>query len=287
MPSVQEILRQTGFTDEQIIALDPRAMTAFTGVLTAAEQERQAAAQAAQEAAQERATAEAALNGNRQLYDQQIAPALNNWGTEKANMEAQLAFYRAQNDAARTAGFVPAEAPGFQQPRDAGGRYVSGAPGSVPGSPTFTMEDVRNGLGSTMGTLANIQWKYQTLYNAPLPISPTELVRQAEAVRMDPAAYAAREYKFVEKEAETARKQAEAHDNEVANKAAAERDRFWAERTGSNPDVRVAQSSRFGEAARAVKAGSRPDPLSLNEAQRRQGTASAIRQDIVAEQPAA
>ena len=334
--TVEEILKQTGLTDEQIAALDAKAITAFGGVLSAAEQERQAATLAATKAEQDRAAAaaaseeaekqrqaaaaakeaaEVAQRANAEFYDQTIAPALNNWGTEKANLEAQAAFYRTQNEAARTAGFVPAEAPAFQaasgpaaaqgtQVRDAQGRYVAGAPGGVPGSPTFTMEDVRNGLGSTIGTLTDIQWKYQSLYGKPMPIPPTELVRQAEAVKLDPAAYAARTFGFAEKEAEIARKTQEEHDKQIAEqatkpfeqkladaeaaakKAVEDNDRKWAEKIGSNPDVRIAQPSRFTEVSRAVKSGERPDPLLLNESQRRQATATAIRHEV-AEQTAA
>ncbi len=249
----------------------------LAGVLSAAEQ-------AQQSAMRERESAQIAQRANADFCDQTIAPALNNWGTEKANMEDQIAFYRAQNESARTAGFVPEEAPNYPG-RDAQGRYVSGAPGGVAGSPTFqggnlSMEDVRNGLGSVVGALTDIQWKHQTLYGKPLPISPTELVRRAEAVNLDPSSYAAREFHFADKEAEITRKAAEDHDAAVRNAAVAENDRKWAERTGSNPDVRVAESSRFGDVARAVKAGQRPDPLQLNESQRRQATSQAIRHDI-------
>jgi hypothetical protein len=325
MPTVNEILKQSGLTDEQIAALDAKAITAFTGVLTTAEQERQNAQQSAEKAAQERKdaqqaaekaeqdrkdaaaakeAAEIAQRSNAEFYDKEIAPALNNWGTEKANLEAQAAFYRAQNEAARAAGFVPTEAPSYKpqeattQQRDAQGRYVAGAPGSTPGSPTFTMEDVRNGLGSTLGTLTDIQWKYQRLFNEPLPISPTQLVREAEAQRLDPVAYAEKRFNFQAREQEIQRKAAEEHDakiraeasapyeaklkeaEEARQKAIAETDRKWAEKVGSNPDVRISEPSRFADVARAVKANERPDPLSLNESQRRQATSQAIRQEI-------
>lgn len=41
MPSVQEILRATGFSDEEIAKMDTRATSAFDRVLTEAQQERQ------------------------------------------------------------------------------------------------------------------------------------------------------------------------------------------------------------------------------------------------------
>ena len=66
-----------------------------------------------------------------------------------------------------------------------------------------------------------------------------------------------------------------------------ENDRKWAEKIGSNPDVHIAQPSRFADVARAVKANERPDPLNLNETQRRQATSQAIRHDMAEAEPAA
>jgi hypothetical protein len=160
------------------------------------------------------------------------------------------------------------------------------------------MEDVRNGLGQTIGTLTDIQWKYQRLFNEPLPISPTQLVREAEAQRLDPVVYAEKRFNFQAREQEIQRKAAEEHDAKIRAEAAApfeaklkeaeaarqkaieETDRKWAEKIGSNPDVRIAQPSRFADVARAVKANERPDPLNLNESQRRQATSQAIHQEL-------
>ena len=41
MPTVAEVLKQAGMTDEQIAALDAKAMTGLGTVLSAAETERQ------------------------------------------------------------------------------------------------------------------------------------------------------------------------------------------------------------------------------------------------------
>jgi hypothetical protein len=160
------------------------------------------------------------------------------------------------------------------------------------------MEDIRNGLGGTLGTLTDIQWKYQRLFNEPLPISPTQLVKEAEAQRLDPAAYAEKRFNFQAREQELVRKTQEEHDAKIRAEAAApyeqklaeaetarqkaieETDRKWAEKIGSNPDVRIAQPSRFADVARAVKANERPDPLNLNEQQRRQATSVAIKHEI-------
>jgi len=271
MPTVSEILKQTGLTDEQIAALDPKAISAFGGVLSTAEQERQ-------RAAAERERAEIERRSNAQFYDESIAPALNSWGSEKAAKDAEISFYKSQLESARSSGFVPVDPP--EPRRDGQGRYVAGAPGSTPGSPTFTMEDVRNGLGSTLGTLADLQWRYQRLYNEPMPISPTQLVREAEGQRLDPVAYAERRFGFAAKEKELAEKAEQAKIDAATQAAVQANDRKWAEKLGSNPDIRAAQSSRFSDVARAVKAGDRPDPLMLNESQRKMATRQAIHHEV-------
>ena len=325
MPTVHEILKQSGLTDEYIAGLDAKALTAFTGVLSAAEQERQTAAlsatkaeqerQAAQQAAeraeqervaaaQAREAAEIAQRSNAKFYDESIAPALNNWGTEKANLEAQAAYYRTQNEAARAAGFIPAEAPNFQAPnppaqqRDAQGRYVPGVPGATPGSPTFTMDAIDQRLGTG---ISNIGWaiqEHQRLTGTFLPDSFDVLAKEADNSRLPFRDYVSRKYDFPGKQAALQAKMQKEHDEQIAAaaiaplqeqlkaateataKAVEETDRKWAEKIGSNPDVRIAQPSRFADVARAVKANERPDPLNLNEAQRRQATSQAIRSEI-------
>lgn len=147
MPTVADVLRQSGFSEEQIQALDQRAITAFSGVLTEAEQARQAA--------------DVALRANRDFYENQIAPALTNWDEEKTRLDneraqimAENAFYKAQNEQARNSGFIATDAPNFgQQPRDGQGRYVAGMAGTTPGSPTFDVNQVYQRAGDAIGLL--------------------------------------------------------------------------------------------------------------------------------------
>jgi hypothetical protein len=281
MPTVEEILRQSGFTNDQIRALEPRAITAFGGILSQAEQAREAA--------------ELAQRSNVDFYDNRIAPSLTQWEEEKvrleserANVVAEAAFYRAQNEAARASGFVPAEAPGFQ-PRDGNGRYVAGG-GSTPGSPAYIpgngnggvdMNAIDQRLGNGISNVAWAMQEYQRLNPGQfLPDSFDRLAQEATVQRMDFRDYVSRKYQFAEKRAEAAKKQQQEHDDKIRKEAEAGRDRFWSERVGSNPDVRRPEDSRFGSAMRAQKAGTIPDPLSLSEEQRRIATRAAIREDI-------
>src|ERR1700722_14218535 len=124
--TVEQVLRQTGFSDQEIQQLDQRALGAFTGVLTSAQQQREAA--------------ELAQQANRQFYDETIAPSLYSWELEKNQLEndraklaAEAAFYREANAKARESGFIAPDSPTFQQRDSQTGRYVAGSGGS----PTF------------------------------------------------------------------------------------------------------------------------------------------------------
>jgi len=309
MATVEDVLRESGFTSDEIAALSPKAITAFGGVLSTAERERQ-------EAAAAREAAELAQRSNVDFYENKIAPSLTAWEEEKLKIDnerartaAEAAFYRTQAEEARKAGFIPGDAPGFDaskfvppnpgvQPRDGQGRYVAGA-GSTPGSPGyFDVNKVYERAGDAVSILTDIQWEHQRLFGAPMPISPSELIRQADAVKLDPKTYASRTFNWdtrrqqMQQEEEKKRADKIAADaiapyelklkeaDELRKKEVAETNRTWAERVGSNPDVRMPQPSKFADISRAVKANELPDPLTLNESQRRQLTATMIRKDL-------
>jgi hypothetical protein len=272
MPSVQEVLKQSGFSDADIAALDAKQVNAFTAVLTTAEQARE--------------RAEIERRSNAQFYDETIAPALNQWGSEKAQKDAELSFYRSQLESARASGFIPTD---LDQPRDGQGRYVPNAPGSVPGSPTFvTQEDIDQRLGAG---ISNVTWmiqEYARAYDgAMIPDPIDKITMEAHNQRLPVRDFFARKYDLAGRQAAAQKKAQDEHDASIRREVEQRKDREWSERTGSNPDLRRAESSRYTEVARAVKAGSRPDPLSLNEAQRRAATSSAIRQEIAENIPPA
>ncbi len=320
--TVEEILKQSGFTDDQIKALDAKVVAGFGSVLTTAEQQRTTAEKERQEAVAAREAAELAQRSNVDFYENKIAPSLTAWEEEKARIEndkarasAEAAYYRTQAEEAKKSGFIPTEAPSFDpakftppnpgvQPRDPQGRYVPNVPGSTPGSPTFDVNQVYQRAGDAVGVLTDIQWEHQRLFGQPMPISPTELIRQADAVKLDPKTYASRTFNW-----DTRRQQMQADDEkkkaekisadavapyeqklkeaeERHKKELADRDRKWAEQGGSNPDVRMPQASRFADHMRAVKANEAPDPLTLNDQQRRALTATMIRKDITESQVA-
>jgi hypothetical protein len=156
-------------------------------------------------------------------------------------------------------------------------------------------------VGDGMNKIQNILWKYQQLYNGqPLPIAPTELIAKADQLKLDPMEYASRTFRFAEKEEEQRQAAAKAHDDQVAATAAAAKESEWkakmdareaeftakeklqAERHANNPDQRVVVSSKIPELQRQVVSKEIPDPLMLNENQRRAQTTKMIRDTIAA-----
>jgi hypothetical protein len=328
MPTVTEILEQTGFTKEQIAALDPKLVTTFSGIMTDAEQKQAAAVAAAAKAEADRQAAAETLDKTQlerrslnEFYETKVVTGLTGWEeeqkklrTEAANAQALAAFYEAQNKSARDAGFIAAEAPKFTPAavdpnagRDGQGRFVAGAPGGTPGSPSFIDPNVIAGkIGDVAGIISDIQWKHNTLFGRPLPMAPSELIRQADAVKLSPMDYAARQFGFAAREAEMSAQEKAAHDKAIADAAVAARDaehkaeiekirkeqadkdRQRAEGGGNNPEVRAAPgSSEFAEVRKAVQEGARPDPLKLTDAQRRQATRQAIHSEIQENETAA
>jgi hypothetical protein len=266
--SVYDVLKQSGFTDEAIADLDQQALTGFSSVLSTASAEHEAAEQARRE--------------NSQFYESHIAPGLNQWGSEKARLEAENAYYRQLTESARASGFIPSEPPG-SQPRDGNGRYVANVPGGTPGSPVFQPEEVIKRAGDGLAMISDIDWRYRQLFDGkPMPLSPSRLIEQADKRNMDPMSYAEQAFGFAKREQELQVERQKTHDDKIKQDAVAERDKYWAEKVGSNPDVRQPQTNpRYTEIQRVVKAGTMPDPLMLNDEQRRNATRAAIRQDLV------
>lgn len=274
--TVEEVLKATGVSDEQIKALDPKIVEGVTKVLTTATD--------AQKAGEE------ALRLQREAYDKDIAPALDNWANEKAAFAAREAAYQAALKSAAEGGFKVPEilaTPVKPAPvQGADGRFVAGN-NPVPGSPGVdTTKKLTEELGSAFAFAADTQWKYRKLFGQEMPDSPTAIIREATAKRMSPSEYAAQKYNFAGKEKEIAEKAQKDHDDAIRKEVAAAKDKEWGEKVGSNPDLRRSEVSRFSEINKAVKAGTRPDPLApgLSETQRDANTRTAIRAEIAQQQ---
>ena len=332
MASLAEVLAQSGFTKEQISALDAKLIQSLDGYvstasdsLTKAEAERRAAAERAAAADEAQRKAQETLDrvqlegrSNVEFYEQKIVPGLTTAEQQQkdilsrlANAEALAAFYRTQNEKAREGGFIAADAPGFTAPvapagdpstqRDSSGRYVAG----TGGSPTFIAnggfdpDSFKRDAVSSIAELEDLRWKYQSLYGTPMPIAPTELIRQADSQKLSPSAYASKIFNFAQKEEEQRQASLQKNMDEYAAQKVAEKEeahkaelkriqdeyaaktRQAMEQGGNNPDVRRVQDTKFAEVKRAVAEGTRPDPLKMTDAQRRAATRNLIHSEIV------
>jgi hypothetical protein len=336
MPSLAEVLRQSGLSQEQIDALDAKVMTSLGGVLTTAEKAQQdalakekAATEAAAKAEADRKAAEISAQAAQaakdaadlqkrsvdEFWTNTYNPSVAEWEKQKndlariaADAKAEAAYYKAQRESyLAPLGIKPEDAPAYVAPapdpaRNSQGQFVPGKDGS----PVFDMNAFVGRATDGLSTIANIQWKYQTLYNGqPLPISPSELIAKADAMKLPPMEWASRTFKFAEKEEEQRLAAAKAHDDAIRAERDTVKDAEWkakvdareaefaltektrAEQRGNNPDVRLATSSKIPELQRQVAAKEIPDPLMMNESQRRAQTTKMIRDTITEKDSAA
>ena len=313
MITLAEVLLKSGWTQEQIDALDAKARTGLTDYVTGIEQpaaqKEKAASELAVKAEADRKAQEAAVvaakaaqeaaelqnRSVKDFWDNTYNPGIAAAEAEKtrlakeaADAKAEAAFYKAQRESyLGTLNIKPEDAPVFTPPA---ATIPAVDPNKTPGTPTFTINQVRDELGNSLGTVANIQWEYRNLYGREMPISPTELLRQSEANKFkDPATYANSIFKFAEKREEIRQAEAKAHDDAIAAAAVAAKDeshklelkkitdefsakeRLRAEQAGSNPDTKLPPgSSKFSDLRRAQQAGERKDPTKMTPQERRQ-----------------
>lgn len=260
MPTIAEVLKAAGLQDDQIKAIDAKAITAFEGMMTQAEQ-RMSDAELKERAAE-------------QLYETQIAPALNDWGKREANMAAELAYYKTQAEKAKDGGFM-AEAPPFKSTA-----ALVVQPGNT-GSPDLAAIEAK--IGGAFGSMADLNWRYRTLYGREMPDAPTALAAEAASQRMSMVDYAKKKYGFDDREKAIAAEAKQKEVDQIRKDTIAERDKYWSERQGGpggNPMVRQPAISRFAEIKKAQAAGDRPDPLKMSQQQRREATRAQVHQDI-------
>jgi hypothetical protein len=263
--TVQEQLKAAGWTDADIAGFDAQKLKGIETVYQTAQQEREAA-----ELAQRSAT---------QMFENEISPALNAWGNKETNLTAELNYYKTLAEKAKDGGFI-AEVPPFKAgERDPGGRFVANE-NKVPGSPDF--RDLENKVVGAIGTVADLQWKYSNLFGTGMPDSPTSLLAEASAQKMTLPDYVAKKYDFAGKEASKRAEEQKKHDDAIRAEATAEIEKKYAEAGGSNPAIRMAQTSRYAELKKGVESGTRIDPLKMSRDQRRAATTAGIRQDIAA-----
>jgi hypothetical protein len=280
--TVAEILKESGLTDEQIKAIDAKALEGLDKYAT--------------EANTSLEKAELALRAQREEYDKNIAPALASWADRDTAISTKLATYETFINKVKESGYLPKEIldtlPSFGTPqnpanpapgtRDASGRFVAGA-NPVPGSPAFVgdlKKEVSNELAAAFTFAADTQWKYRSLFGQEMPDPPTTLIREAAQNRMSPQEWAAKKYNFVQKEQERIQAAEKAKIDAAVKEAVAAKEKEWSEKIGNNPNVRTPVESEFATVSKAVAEGKRQDPLKMTPEQRKANTHSNIQKEF-------
>ena len=262
-------------TDEQITALDAKVVTGLTQVVSTASQTLE--------------QAELAKRAQQQQYDTEIAPALDKWANDSANLAAERDYYKTLALKAKEGGFVAAVEPfpGSSNPnpnpnpnhavRDNGGRFVANA-NPVPGSPQYmTRQDGFSAVTAATWVLS----EYMRLHNgAPPPDDIEVLANEASVQRMPLRQYVEKKYDFQKKRDEIKATAQKAHDDAIRKEESERVTKELTEKMGSNPMVRQAQTSGFSEVRKAVSENKRPDPLKMSREERRNVTRQNIAKDF-------
>lgn len=281
MPTIEEVLKKSGWTEEKIAALDADARGAFGAVLQEASTESAAAREA-------REKAELAQRATNEMLETQINPALTAWGQKEATLTAERDFYRTQAQKAKDGGFIAADAPGYtpasvDTPRNPAGQYVAG-PG---GSPVYTPDQYRAEGLTVMDQVIRINNEHLRLFGEPLPDDISVLAAEAGRQRLSIKDFAENKYGFAAKRAEKQAAQQKERDSKMVAEALAADRKQRAEMNGGNPDTtRARGSSDFATVTRKVAAGQDglKDPSTLTAAQRQLQTRSMIHADLAAKE---
>jgi hypothetical protein len=277
--TVAEILKESGLNDEQIKAIDAKALEALDGYAT--------------EANSKLEKAELSLRAQRQDYDEKIAPALASWADQDTRLSTENAAMKTFLQKIKDGGYLPPEVlaaipaigatptptptPTPTGTRGPDGKFVAGPTGS----PVFVdTKKIEADLAGAFSFAADTQWKYRSLFGQEMPDSPTALIREAGANRMSPSDWAAKKYNFATKEQEIVAAREKAKIDAAVKEAVSAKEKEWSERTGNNPNVRTPVESAFSSVTKAVSEGKRQDPLKLTPEQRKSNTHANIQKEF-------
>jgi hypothetical protein len=251
MASVRDILLQSGVDQYTINSLDERVTGALQNVLSEAELQKTSVDQ---------------------FWANTYAPGIQQWEQEKSDLgrrlaasESQRAAYERERQVLVEQGIVTGD--NSVKPNNSF---------TTPGTPTFSGDpnDFVGRVSQGLSQLSDADWKHKQLYGQPLPIAPSELIKEADRLGISPMEAAERKFKFAAKEQEL-------RDNRIREEVESKVRREFAEKAGSNPDLRQPSgSAKYADTRRAVEKGELRDPLRLTQAERRQQALNSIHKHI-------
>lgn len=233
MPSVAEVLKSAGITDEVASGLPKEVVAALGGYVAEADVKLSTAAQESSKAEEARRQAELERK-EIDAYVKKYELSLNEQGSLEAKNKALTAYV----ESLKSQGF-DVKIPGVDE----------GAKPVVPGSPAIGGNAVDE--GKILGRVGNVmsQWldannEHIRLYGTPIPDPSTNIAEEAARARKSVGEYIAEKYQF---KARQSAKEKEVYDARVAADVKAKVDetlRAEAEKRGSNPNLRPGESSR-------------------------------------------
>jgi len=271
--TVAEVLKQSGLTDDQIAALDAKAMSAFSGILTTADQAKAEALQkekaasdlavkaeadrkAAEESALEAKTAqEAAELTNRtteEFWKTTYPPAIAAMEAEKAKLakeaadaKAEAAYYRTQRASyLGTLGINPEDAPVFTPPAVVAPVVDANR---TPGTPTFTEDQINQRIGNGLSNSVWALQEHQRLTGQFLPDPIDQLAQEATFQKLPFRDYVARKYDFAGKQRAAQEAAAKAHDDAIKAARDAEKDAEYKAKMDAQASEFAAKERKIAE----------------------------------------
>jgi hypothetical protein len=256
MASVREILLQSGLSDYEVNSLDTRAVDGFSAVLSKAESDRVSVDD---------------------FWKNVYSPGIAVWESERGDFSRKIAAAEARNAAYERERQVLVEqgtvtADSFAPPRNAGGQFQTPGTPQFTGDPSEFVGRVTQGLAQ----LSDVEYRYKNLYNAPLPIAPSQIIAEADKAGISPMEYANRQWKFPEKErqkyeGEIRKDEREKVQLETNNKFAGSDGRINP-MSGNTPGMSVKRA--------ALDAGQLKDPTRISQQERRAQTLAGIHKHI-------
>src|SRR5882757_4876106 len=263
--TTEEILKDAGFSEEDIKALDPKIIAGVGKVATESASMRAAAAA-------DKATADEEKRRMEAWFNEDVIPQINTNYSEVASAKATAEFYRLQNEGAIAQGFVPKDAPGYvpgtktvpnneQQPRGEGGQFVQNQ--EVAGSKFITKEDFYSAI-------TNSQWavnEYSRLYpGQTIPDDIQVLGTEAQNLRKPFRDHVSDKYKFEARRQEIQAAKQQEHDDKIRKDEREKVVKENAEKYGPNPDLRVPQGvSSFSTIRENPNVNKNPGSMNPNE----------------------
>ena len=251
MSTVREILQQSGIDEYSINSLDDRVTSALQNVLTKAETDRVSV---------------------QDFWEHTYNPGVAAWEAEKGDLARKLAT--AESEKARLLA--------YQNTLRQQGLADDAPPQMLtPGTPQFNGDanEFVSRAARGLQEIADVDYKHRALFNAPMPVTPSELIRQADARGLSPGEFAERQFGFSKKESELAAQRAQEAEQRIRQDERAKIVSKYSDgQSGSfNP---MAASGSMGAIRRATQEGKLVDPLKLDAAGRRKQALESIHRAV-------